>query len=169
MTLSPELLQRLKSAPPREVDLQRSTARLLDYSGLLWCHVPNEQSWMGIVRRTLIGLLGQGPGTRAAHCLGLAIGKYNQSNGLKAGVPDVMVFEPFKIKNVPWRGDPELAGAVHYNGLALELKAGKNKSTAAQKQWHERLQSAGWKVAVCYSLDEALKVLRECYPNRIKS
>lgn len=119
-----------------ESQLQRAVARVLDASGLLWCHVPNG-------------------GQRHP-----AVAKKLKAEGVKAGIPDVMVFEP------PYR--PMGAGFRYltHNGLALELKVGKNKPTAAQVEWHERLRKNGWRVEVCYTLDEVLGILRECYPSK---
>jgi len=65
-----------------------------------------------------------------------------KSMGVKPGVPDL-------ILPVARRG---------YHGLALELKAGKNKATELQLEWHEFMRSEGWYVAICYSWEEALYV-----------
>lgn len=53
--------------------------------------------------------------------------------GLKDGVPDVLLL-------VPRNG---------FCGLAIEMKFGKNKTTASQEDWLERLKKAGYKTAVC--------------------
>lgn len=132
MSLSPELLKRLKSAPPREVDLQRSVANFLDHTGLLWCHVPNG-------------------GKRNA-----VVGAKLKAEGVKRGVPDVLIFDGFRTESAT------------YSGLAIELKAGRNKPTPEQDRWNCRLTACKWRVEVCYSLDEALDVLRRCYPHRVK-
>lgn len=63
--------------------------------------------------------------------------------GLVAGVPDICVIH---------RATP------HF----LELKAGRNKPTHQQKHVMDMLQLAGARVAVAYSLDEALYTL-ECW------
>ena len=54
-----------------ENQLQQAVARLLDHSGLVWCHPPNG-------------------GNRTAKT-----GALMKSMGTKAGVPDVMIFCPF--------------------------------------------------------------------------
>lgn len=51
--------------------------------------------------------------------------------GWKPGVPDLLCFCR--------RGD--------YSGLALELKSGKNKPTAAQAEWLAGLEREGWRCA----------------------
>jgi len=150
MTLSPELLRKLGSAPPHESDLQKSVARVLDHSGLTWCHVPNG---------------GKRSPVEAAIMKG---------HGVKSGVPDVLVFDAFSIddcrtiEEVQERRDAAMPREDSYRGMAIELKVGKNKCTPAQIEWQDKLRSAGWKVAVCYTLDEVLVVLKECYPQRIK-
>jgi len=66
--------------------------------------------------------------------------------GGKAGIPDVMVFCPNKT----------------YCGLAIELKAGKNKPTAAQVEWLERLEFCGW-AAYCLNNFDACKDIIDRY------
>ena len=63
-----------------------------------------------------------------------------KSMGVKAGVPDLIL----------------PVARNKYHSLAIELKAGKNKPTEFQLQWHEFLRKEGWYVAVCYSWEEAL-------------
>lgn len=65
--------------------------------------------------------------------------------GLKDGVPDVLLL-------VPRNG---------FCGLAIEMKFGKNKTTASQKEWLERLKKAGYKTAICYGFLEAQAEVRE--------
>ena len=127
-----------------ESQLQKAVAKLLDHTGLDWLHVPNGGS-RNIVEAAKL-----------------------KAHGVKKGAPDILVFNYF-----PMPGDDssdrelnEIRG--NYNsGLAIELKAGKNKPTEAQLDWHEKLRRNGWRVEVCRSLDEVLKVLRECYPTKI--
>ena len=66
----------------------------------------------------------------------------------------------------------ELRGGMAI-GLAIELKApdakGKRpKPTANQLKWLADLRQCGWRVEVCYSIDEVLAVLKECYPHKFK-
>ena len=110
---------------------------MLDASGLLWCHVPNG-------------------GQRHP-----AVAKKLKAEGVKAGVPDVLIFN-----EAEWSIDTHGWMDNMYNGLALELKVGGNKPTAAQVEWHERLRKNGWRVEVCYTLDEVFGILRECYPSK---
>ena len=116
-----------------EAQLQRAVAKVLDASGLLWYHGPNEGK--------------RNPRTGAAL----------KAAGMKAGFPDVVVFD---------RPCLDVGTGPEWLGLAIELKVGKNKSTASQAQWHNDLRDRGWRVEMCYTLDEVLYVLRECYPHK---
>lgn len=65
--------------------------------------------------------------------------------GVKAGVPDLAL--PVALKG--------------YNGLYIEMKFGKNKTTEKQNWWLEQLTKQGYKTAVCYGADEAITTLKE--------
>lgn len=69
--------------------------------------------------------------------------------GMRAGIPDLMIFEP--------RQGPDR----FYTGLALEVKVKGNKPTPNQIEFMEDLRRKGWMVHVVYSLEEAVKVTRE--------
>ena len=69
--------------------------------------------------------------------------------GVTAGMPDVMVFH---------RNGRE-------NGLAIELKIGNNKPTASQKAVMDRLFMQMWRVAVCYTFEQAKQVIDEYFKN----
>lgn len=64
--------------------------------------------------------------------------------GMRKGVPDIIC---------AMRDE-----RLDYAGLAIEMKAGCNKSTPDQERWQKRLTGAGWKVNVCYSAKEAFLV-----------
>lgn len=95
--------------------LQMQVAQYCDLKRLLWNHPANE-------RKT----------TPQA-------GARLKRKGVKAGVPDVMIYTP---------------NLVH-SGLAIELKTGRNKVTVSQRQWLNDLSMTGWQTAVCYSFDDA--------------
>ena len=59
--------------------------------------------------------------------------------GLKKGVPDISL-------SVPRNGK---------HGLFIELKVGKNKTTADQNWWIYSLRAEGYAVEVCYGFEEA--------------
>ena len=118
-----------------ERQLQTAVAKVLDASGLLWCHVPNG-------------------GQRNA-----IVGKMLKAEGVKKGVPDALIFEPVipqSLRN----------GDTWHNGVAFELKVGRNKPSPEQLEWHDKLRRCGWRVEVCYTLDAVMDILRECYPSK---
>ncbi len=112
---------RPRRAVPRELAEQVALASRLDRAGLLWCHVPN----------------GGRRGRREAVAL--------QASGVKAGVPDVLIFTP------------PPAGGV---GVALELKAIDGAAAPEQRQWLARLHVCGWATVVVYGVDDAVAQLR---------
>lgn len=59
--------------------------------------------------------------------------------GLKSGVPDVVL--------------PVAHGG--YFGLYIEMKYGRNTTTANQKEWLKKLKDAGHLTMICYSFEEA--------------
>lgn len=142
----------------REDALQKSVARLLDSMGLTWFHPANGEARNAITGAKL------------------------KAMGVKAGAPDCMILQPFTVMvEVPMEKarcftlDALMAGEKSVNesrivcGLAIELKAidakGKRpKPRQNQLEWHARLRRCGWRVEVCYTMDEVLAVLRECYP-----
>lgn len=68
-----------------------------------------------------------------------------KAEGVKAGVPDICL--------------PVARG--EYHALWIEMKAGRNKPTPPQVQWHMRLSQQGYRVAVCYSWEAARDVIEE--------
>ena len=72
-------------------------------------------------------------------------GGITKSMGLRPGVPDLMLDYP----------------AGKYHGLRLEMKYGSNRPTVDQKDWLNRLQAAGYFVAVCWSANQAIALLTE--------
>lgn len=81
----------------------------------------------------------------------LKMGAYMKAEGLKAGVPDVCL----PVKKQYFGQMPE------YIGLYIEMKHGKNKPTAKQIEWHDKLREAGHRVEVCYSWTETRDVIIE--------
>lgn len=76
--------------------------------------------------------------------------------GLKSGVPDLLI-----ITNCEQASNKTYSGYIHYNGIALELKAGKNKTSPEQDKWHEIFRQHGWLVAVVYSIEDVQKLFKE--------
>ena len=118
-----------------------AVASLLDASGLWWFHPANGEHRNPITGAKL------------------------KRMGVKAGMPDIMILDGFRYLEMP----EDLPAWCC--GLAIELKApdakGKRpKPRANQLEWHDRLRKCGWRVSVCYSLDEVMGILRECYPGK---
>lgn len=66
-----------------------------------------------------------------------------KAQGVKAGVPDVWL--------------PVARGAFH--GLVIEMKVGKNKTTADQKEWIRLLIEQKYATRVCYGWQEAREAI----------
>jgi hypothetical protein len=81
-------------------------------------------------------------------------GAFLKAMGLKRGVPDILIFwSDSACPVLPGRdGRPSFV-------LGIELKAGKNKPSDAQKEWHARAKLLGHMIAVCYSLKEVVEAL----------
>lgn len=108
----------------REETIQEAVARALDSAGVRWCHVPNgEHRDMRTARRL-------------------------KRHGVKAGVPDVLIFE----------SPPNMPMAV---GAALELKTERGRTSPSQEDWLTGLRLNLWEVAVVHGVDEAAAKLRE--------
>lgn len=72
-------------------------------------------------------------------------GAARKKEGTKAGVPDVCL--------------PVARG--EYHGLYIEMKAGKNQATKAQRWWLRELQRQGYRAEVCRGFQEARKTIEE--------
>jgi len=91
-------------------------ADYLNACGFLWCHVPNE-------------------GKRSPR-----LGARMRRLGLKAGVPDVLVF------------------GHRYSGVAIELKrVGGRQPTSEQQWWLAELEKCGWVCIVAYGAMDAIE------------
>ena len=67
--------------------------------------------------------------------------------GVKSGVPDIMILDQ----------------RHGFNGLAIELKVGRNKQSENQIFWEEKLTKCGWKYITTYSLDEFIQIVDDYY------
>lgn len=103
-----------------EAQLQQSVMRYLAYvyPNALAIHVPNEGKRSRFTAKKM---------------------------GIKAGCPDVLIFER--------KSDIDF----NLSGLAIELKVGDNKPTDKQLWFLRSLKYRGWATAICYSFDEAKK------------
>jgi hypothetical protein len=71
--------------------------------------------------------------------------------GVKAGVPDVFMAIPYGV----------------YHGLFIEFKAGKNKLTVDQSEMAIRLIEQGYRVEVCYSVEDAIEVVKSYFKGMV--
>ena len=73
-----------------------------------------------------------------------AVAAQMKAAGVKRGVPDILFPIAFK----------------EYHGLAIEMKAGVNRTTKEQLVWLDVLEEQGWKTGVCYGwVDAAIMVV----------
>jgi hypothetical protein len=118
---------------PTERQEQVRLAKHLDSLGLLWCHVPNE------------GHGGSGKGAKIR-------GAMLRAEGLKSGVPDVLIFDHCEIEKDGRK--------VSCSGCAIELKRSKGgRVSDSQKEWLDSLEKRGWYTAVCKGFDEARELI----------
>tara|TARA_A100000172_G_scaffold69228_2_gene49234 strand:- start:625 stop:969 length:345 start_codon:yes stop_codon:yes gene_type:complete len=75
-----------------------------------------------------------------------------KKSGYKKGFPDLFIYEP----------------VGEFNGLAIELKVGKNRATKDQLKWQKELNDRGYRAEVCNGLDEAIDVIDNYLNNKIK-
>lgn len=82
--------------------------------------------------------------------------------GLRAGVPDLMLARPrgdFNLSNPP-------RGHFKYGALMIEMKRiGGDKPTQAQQEYHALLQAQGYSVLTCFGADEAISAITEYLQN----
>jgi len=122
---SPNIMAVPKRSHLSESQAQCRVAEWLDARGMLWCHVPN----------------GQLRSKRVAAQL--------KREGVKAGVPDILIFDRPPSK-------PEFVG------VALELKRTINGRTSeAQERWLKALDKRKWYACVAKGHLEAIDILIE--------
>lgn len=66
-----------------------------------------------------------------------------KAEGVSAGVPDLFI-------PIPKSGS---------HGLFIEMKVGKNRTSSEQDEWLALLRKNGYKAAVCYGADAAIKTI----------
>lgn len=114
-----------------EHEAQKIVCQWLDLHKILYCHVPNER--VGDVQRKILAGL-----------------------GVKAGVPDLLIFtlpRPCPANGWMW---------PTYHGVAIEMKRSKGgKATHMQSKWLRCLSQCGWMTRVCHGSNEAIDWLEE--------
>lgn len=137
MTISSKArrISQARALVPTEEQEQLVLAQWLDTLGVVWFHPANE---------------GKRKPQYAAKMAKL---------GLKAGVPDVLIFSP---PRGGWR-ETFLGGSTGHpvKGVAIELKRKRfSKQSVEQAAWLAALDSAGWAVQLCHGADDAIEFLR---------
>jgi hypothetical protein len=77
-----------------------------------------------------------------------------KKTGLKEGAPDLHIPVHVLFNN----------GDVQYSSLYIETKTPKGTVSSKQKIFHEDLRVYGHRVEVVRSVDQLIKLMRECYP-----
>ncbi len=75
----------------------------------------------------------------------LSEGKKLKEMGLSPGFPDISILEP--------KGK--------YHGFYIEMKRVGNKLTSDQRTWLDNLRARGYATALCYSADDAIKLIEK--------
>ena len=75
----------------------------------------------------------------------IAVAAKMKKEGVKPGIPDIHMPIPNKS----------------FHGLYIEFKVHPNKCTASQKLMIDRLLNNGYQVAICYTLEDAIKITQE--------
>ena len=77
-----------------------------------------------------------------------------KEEGVKKDVPDIFLPVPMTYLN-----EGQVVGMKA--GLWIEMKAGKNKTSPDQDWWIGKLRDMGYRVEVCYSAEDAIKIIKE--------
>lgn len=135
---TPPLRSPAEPSPRRqdEEHIQFAVARVLDALGLRWAHPPNEALQRG------------DQASQAQRRASQAYGAKLVGLGVKAGLPDVLIFS----RSPAW---PEA------RGVALELKTLRGQASPDQARWIAGLEADGWRARVARGLDEALEAISE--------
>lgn len=86
--------------------------------------------------------------------------------GVKAGVPDLFL----ACTSCSYSDRIKKYSFSDFNGLFIEMKAGKNKPTKSQSDWHIKLKDFGYRIIIAYSWTEAVNEIIDYLglPNRLK-
>ena len=79
-----------------------------------------------------------------------------KAEGVVPGVADLILLVP-KTDLVNVNGSVGIL--PRYNALCVEMKTEKGRLSPEQKEWQAKVESHGYKYAVCHSLDEFIAVV----------
>jgi len=86
-------------------------------------------------------------------------GYWLKLEGCRSGAPDLVLSVP---RRKSWSENPtKCPPTPEEHGLFIELKTPTGRLSPEQKIYHEQLSRNGYRVAVCRSLDEAVKTITE--------
>jgi hypothetical protein len=127
--MKPKLQPKYAAYEGTEDLFQITIARYLNMINALWFHPANE-------RKTRIATDSKGRRFSPE-------GKKLSMKGVMKGVPDIIILNSRK----------------GYNGMAIELKAKRNKPSPEQIEFLTKMKDAGWFVYVSNSLDEVIDLI----------
>jgi hypothetical protein len=78
-----------------------------------------------------------------------------KAQGWRPGYPDIMVFAP-KLVYITHK-------TYENTGIAIELKVFPNKPSDEQLHVHAILENAGWRIHVCYGMDEVTSAVKSYF------
>lgn len=76
-------------------------------------------------------------------------GRILKMEGVVAGVADLILLVPNK----------------HHHSLCIEMKTEKGRQSASQREWQEKIEQYGNKYAICRSLDDFIKTIKDYLEN----
>lgn len=113
-----------------EADLHRTVAEYLDYALIPPATYSTFPAGWGKLGRAMAGQL--------------------KASGLKPGMPDIFVFDRFRMS----------ANRVYPRVVGIELKIPGQKPSAAQQLMFDRLRTLGIPVYVCECVEDVVMILR---------
>ncbi len=89
------------------------------------------------------------------------LGKQMRAEGVKKGVPDLFLPHPKKLVTENYAEHEVVRIYPGWHGLYIEMKRKGNEPTDDQREWLDHLAYVGYKTAVAYSGDEAIKIIED--------
>lgn len=80
-----------------------------------------------------------------------------KAEGAEAGVLDVFVPVPRKVKAEGEVGGLKIVGVIQAHGMYVEMKFGKNTLTPNQHEFSDFANQQGYEVRICYNWPDAAK------------
>lgn len=133
--------------PALESEEQKAFCQYLDFMNLAYYSIPNENITSGIIRKLLIGMLGQAKGMKIASRIISSIENKLKAMGKKKGMLDIVVL---------------LEGG---KSLYVEMKRTKGSTTSKEQLvWIDTLNNLGHHAKVCKGAKEAIEFVEKYLP-----